>query len=119
MFLTGRERSYSSKKVYVPADKMLLEMMRTRGKEGAVREWSERKIGPFNFDLESRRTQVQTATRPKDPSPMELLSRKLQWRGRELRRADPPASDPKPLVSSKKGREPRMESILLGQLRGW
>ena len=60
-----------------------------------IRTQSERRILPINYDLQLKRTKVQTAVRSKGKSPMELLTRKLQWRGRDIKRIIPYTSDQK------------------------
>ena len=59
------------------------------------RSQSEKKIPAVTFDLDARRNRFLTANRIKGKSPMELLTRKLQWRGRDLKRMVPFTSDPK------------------------
>lgn len=103
--------------MYVPADKLLLEVMKNNPKETPQRIYSEKKLTPINFDLDLRRNKVQTAARIKGNSPMELLTRKLQWRGREVKRAVPKTSDPKSQRIVVK--EDRINKIFFSSLNGW
>ena len=84
------------------------------------RSQSEKKIPSVTFDLDSRRNKILAANRVKGKSPMELLTRKLQWRGRDLKRLVPYTSDPKqnrPLALFKS--DQKIEKIFLANLRGW
>ena len=70
-------------------------MMKTTANEGFKRSESEKKMISSHFDVDFRISKVQTANRVKGNSPMELLTRKLQWRGREVKRMVPYTSDNK------------------------
>ena len=83
------------------------------------RSQSEKRI-PITFDLDNRRSKILTANRTQGKSPMELLTRKLQWRGKDLKRLIPYTSDPKqnrPLTLFKS--DEKLEKIFLSNLRGW
>ena len=119
--MNWRERNTPPKKMFLPAETILLDMMRTTQRDFPDRIRSEKKIVAVNFDLDPRRNKVQTAARVKGNSPMELLTRKLQWRGREIKRAQPYSSETKKANRDKetsKG-DPRIEKIFLANLNGW
>ena len=68
------------------------------------RSKSEKKIAPINFDLEARKTKASTAGKTKGKSPMELLTRKIQWRGRDVKRMIPYTTEQKNLRDKMRGK---------------
>ena len=78
MFMTWKERSRSSKKMYVPIDRVIQEIKKTSSNLLPERAKSEKKLTSLKFDVDLRRNKVQPANRVVQRSPMELWTRKLE-----------------------------------------
>ena len=115
MFKTCKERGHSSTKMLRPVDKLML-----LPREAEEREWnsSHKKISALKYALDLDRNQLRTATRVKGPSPMELLTQKLQWREREVKRSKPLLQPPR--TTQEYSKVPAgHEGIFLAHLEGW
>lgn len=68
--------------MYVPIDRVIQDFKKTGLTLLPKRVKSEKKLTSLKFDVDLRRNKVQTANRVVQRSPMELLTRKLEWQGK-------------------------------------
>jgi hypothetical protein len=98
-------------------------MMKSNIEYGLNHSQSERKMAS-RYDIESRRYKIQTANRVKGNSPIELLTRKLEWKGKEVKRIEHYTGDSKnfrinPAKETHKKGTNGFEDMFLSNLKGW